>query len=303
MWMKRQTVVMVLGGALLSGQSLSISNSFSWHPERHSLALPSTELAVQLPSSHDFRYVLGIRVSPSASPELIAGQLEQEVISGRRVPFRPAKGISDLPKSWIETTPGRVSLRYERVGGDPVVVQITVRPGTRVQVNRSGSRVFDGAAAKDLVLKNDAVVEAANASVAVLVNRAVFEGEPPSSASPSIQATPRGYVATQSIAALHWRDRGAIPAASRRADSSTTDASAPKCCPETAVLDLTIDEGGRVADVRLVSGGATVREEARIWANQWRFEPFAVDGAPVRVMTRVIVTKFPNGTVKTSLDE
>lgn len=296
--MRWQIVVSVIGGALLSGQSLSVSNSFSWHPERYSLALPSTDLAVQLPSSQDFRYVLGIRVRENASPELIAGQLEQETMSGRRAPFRPVRGITDLPKSWIEKMPGRVTLKYERVGGDPVVVQITVRPGTRVQVNRGGSRVFEGAVAQDLVLKDDAVVEAANSSVAVLVNRAVFEGEPLASARPSIQATPRGYVATQSIAAKHWRDRGAIPAGSRRTDSST-----PKCCPETAVLDLTIDEGGRVADVRVVSGGVTVREEARIWANQWRFEPFVVDDTPVRVMTRVIVTKFPSGTVKTSLDQ
>jgi TonB family protein len=49
----------------------------------------------------------------------------------------------------------------------------------------------------------------------------------------------------------------------------------------TVVLELTIDEVGKVADVRTVRGIASLTEEASRAVLQWKFQPAQFNGRPV----------------------
>lgn len=59
----------------------------------------------------------------------------------------------------------------------------------------------------------------------------------------------------------------------------------------TVILDVTLDEGGAVKDIRVLKPLAEGLTEAAITAvKQWRYEPSRLDGEPVAVLMTVTVT-------------
>lgn len=60
--------------------------------------------------------------------------------------------------------------------------------------------------------------------------------------------------------------------------------------PESAHLSLMVDEFGHVAQVRLVSTGATIGSRMLVFAAKtWRFSPAIMDGRSVKYLLRVPV--------------
>lgn len=49
----------------------------------------------------------------------------------------------------------------------------------------------------------------------------------------------------------------------------------------TVVLEVSLDEAGRITDVRVVRGIASLTEPAERSVRQWKFQPAAFDGKPV----------------------
>jgi protein TonB len=55
----------------------------------------------------------------------------------------------------------------------------------------------------------------------------------------------------------------------------------------TVVVEVLIDEKGKVVSAVAVAGHVALRSEAIRAAGQWRFEPFVEDGAPVKVRGQI----------------
>jgi protein TonB len=55
----------------------------------------------------------------------------------------------------------------------------------------------------------------------------------------------------------------------------------------TVVLDLVVDEMGNVRDVQVVSGSRDFVPAAVQAVRKWKYQPYAVDGQPIEMSTRV----------------
>jgi TonB family protein len=63
----------------------------------------------------------------------------------------------------------------------------------------------------------------------------------------------------------------------------------------TVVLEVTIDEGGKVAAVKVVRGIASLTEEAERAVRQWKFQPARFGGHPVSSRIPVAFSFVPPG--------
>lgn len=55
------------------------------------------------------------------------------------------------------------------------------------------------------------------------------------------------------------------------------------------VLEIKIDEGGNVADVRIVRGNPILNSVAEDAVKQWKYEPISFEGKPIAVWSTVVV--------------
>lgn len=68
----------------------------------------------------------------------------------------------------------------------------------------------------------------------------------------------------------------------------------PKLPQDTVVMDLIVDETGSVRDVQVVSGNSEFIPAAIKAVRSWKYQPYAIDGQPVEMSTRVTLNFHRN---------
>jgi TonB family protein len=96
-----------------------------------------------------------------------------------------------------------------------------------------------------------------------------------------------------SVANQRVRMSDLLGAVVRRVTPTYPDAARAANVQGTVVVEVSIDESGKVDEARAVSGPAPLRGEAERAARGWRFRPFLVDGAPSQV-TGTLTFRFAN---------
>ena len=56
------------------------------------------------------------------------------------------------------------------------------------------------------------------------------------------------------------------------------------------MLEATINELGRIEDLKVISGHPLLAEAANDAVSQWRYTPFVLNGQPIRKQTRITIS-------------
>jgi protein TonB len=61
----------------------------------------------------------------------------------------------------------------------------------------------------------------------------------------------------------------------------------------TVVLEATINEGGQIENVKVVSGSPLLAHAAMDAVRKWRYTPYLLNGKPISKETQINVTFIP----------
>lgn len=211
--------------------------------------------------------VVGVR--PSAS---------EESVVALGVASNGARILSSVP---LRVSAGRIEVTVQ---SEPVIVLITLREGTQLNLIQNGQRLSIPVRGSS-ILRNG-VIRAAHGSVNMpqLLREALDPG-------PDIRAISSTEYRVSSKLLKEQAIRLLIP---------KTAAAGSACCSGgqgLVTVMITIDEVGRVTEVRRHFGDAAHYSACEAAIQQWEFRPFSVAGKAVRVRTVVHFRLQQDGTL------